>query len=375
MTKISIISALVALLTSITSCQRGKSAQPNIIGDTITSQARLLTIIDCQSHVIVEVQNPWQEDALLQRYALVHRDSSIPENLPTEATLVRVPLTSALVYSSVHAGAFVELGCANAITGIVDAEFYKLPQIVDGVKTGKVIDAGNSMSPSIEKIVELSPQAILTSPFQNAGHGAIDKLGIPIIECADYMEATPLGRAEWIKLLGELLCKRKEAATIYDNVAQSYNSLVALIKGVKERPMVISEMMTDGVWFLPGGKSYMAQIYADAGAYYPWNDNNSTGSLQLDFATVYDKAYNARYWIIKSFEPNFSLADLKAKYPLNEKLEAFKNGGVYVINTVETSFFEDFPFHPDLLLREYITLFHPQLIQGDNSFRYLRQLK
>lgn len=360
---------------AVTGCQVQGGKSDVVEGDTLTTKAQLLTIVDCGSYTFVDVENPWKEGATLQRYALVHRDSVVPENLPSNATLVRVPIASAVVYSSVHAGAFHELGCVNAVTGIVDAEYYKIPEIVEGVEAGTVVDAGNSMAPSVEKIVELSPQAILTSPFQNAGHGAIEKLGVPIIECADYMESTPLGRAEWIKLMGELLCKRKDATDIYNSVVEEYNALAERVKGVKDKPVVISEMMTDGVWFLPGGKSYMAQMYADAGASYPWRDDKSTGSLQFDFSTVYDKAYNADFWLIKSPEPNFSLKDLESKYPLNKKMEAFSNGGVYVINTVETSFFEDFPFHPERLLREYIILFHPEVIDGDKSFSYLRQVK
>lgn len=366
---------LFFVATILVACNGGSSTQGEVEGDTLTMEADLLTIVDCHGYTIVDVENPWKKGALLKRYAIVHRDSVIPEDLPEDAEMVRVPMTSALVYSSVHAGAFQELGCVDAVTGIVDAEYYKIPEIVEGVKEGKVVDVGNSMAPTIEKIVELSPQAILTSPFQNAGHGAIEKLGIPIIECADYMETTPLGRAEWIKLLGELLCKRREATDIYNNVVNEYNALVAKTKDVKENPIVISEMLIDGVWFLPGGASYMAQMFADAGASYPWSDDKSTGSLQLDFSTVYDKAYNADYWIIKSHEPNFSLANLESKYPLNKKFEAFSKGGVYVINTVESSFFEDFPFHPERLLREYIILFHPEVLDGDTSFSYLQQVK
>lgn len=368
-----IVIFLVAII--LVACNGGSSPQCEVEGDTLTVETELLTIVDCHGYAIVDVENPWKEGAILKRYALVHRDSAMPENLPSDATVVRVPINSALVYSSVHAGAFKELGRINAVTGVVDAEYYKIPEIVGGIKEGKVVDAGNSMAPTIEKIVELSPQAILTSPFQNAGHGAIEKIGIPIIECADYMETTPLGRAEWIKLLGELLCKRREAADIYKDVVNEYNNLCENVENVKEKPIVISEMLTDGVWFLPGGHSYMAQMFSDAGAAYPWSDDKSTGSLQLDFSTVYDKAYNADYWIIKSHEQNFSLANLESKYPLNKRFEAFSKGGVYVINTVETSFFEDFPFHPERLLREYIILFHPEVLDGDTSFSYLQQVK
>ena len=361
--------------TMLVACQGATSSQCEVVGDTLTTEAELLTIVDCEGFTVVDVENPWKEGELLKRYAIVHRDGAMSDNLPEDAELVRVPITSALVYSSVHAGAFEELGCIDAVTGVVDAQYYKIPNVIEGLKNGKVVDAGNSMSPTIEKIVELSPEAILASPFQNAGHGAIEKMGIPIVECADYMEATPLGRAEWVKFIGELLCKRAEATEIYNNVVEEYNSLKNKIGNSTKRPMVISEMMTDGVWFMPGGKSYMAQMFADAGANYPWSDNDSKGSLQLDFATVYDKAYNADYWLIKSPEPNFSLANLESKYPLNKKFEAFSNGGVYVINTIESSFFEDFPFHPQHLLREYIILFHPEVIDGDKSLRYFRQVE
>lgn len=366
---------VILAVIMLVACKGGGVSQCEVKGDTLTAEADLLTIVDCKGYIIVDVKNPWKKGARLKQYALVHRDSAMPENLPSDAEVVRVPVNSALVYSSVHAGVFKELECVDAVTGIVDAEYYKIPEIVEGVKMGKVVDAGNSMAPTAEKIVELSPQVILTSPFQNAGHGVIEKLGIPIIECADYMETTPLGRAEWIKLLGELLCKRQEATEIYNSVVKEYNNLAVKAKDVKERPIVISEMLTDGVWFLPGGGSYMAQMFADAGAAYPWGDDKSTGSLQLDFSTVYDRAYNADYWIVKSPESNFSLASLESKYPLNKKFEAFSKGGVYVINTVETTFFEDFPFHPEKLLEEYIMLFHPEVLGGEQTFRYLRQVK
>ncbi|MBR5332688.1 MAG: ABC transporter substrate-binding protein [Muribaculaceae bacterium] len=359
----------------LVACNSGSTTSREVVGDTLTTHAKLLTIVDCGGYTLVDVQNPWKEGALLKRYALVHRDSVKPEGLTTEIEVVRVPINSALVYSSVHAGAFNELGRVDAVTGIVDAEYYKISQIVEGVRNGTVVDAGNSMAPTIEKIVELSPDVILTSPFQNAGHGAIEKLGITIIECADYMETTPLGRAEWIKFFGFLLCKEKEANAIYEDVVNSYSNLCAKVKEVENRPTVISEMLIDGVWFLPGGGSYMAQMYADAGAAYPWSEDSSTGSLQLDFATVYDKAYNADFWIIKSHEPNFTLANLESKYPLNKKFEAFSKGGVYVIKTVETSFFEDFPFHPEKLLKEYIQLFHPEIFDGEQVFKYLQQVK
>lgn len=363
----------VLIFGFLQSCTGSKSSNANISdGDTITNESELLTIIDMDNYTIVDITNPWQKGALLQRFILIDRNNDIYD-VP-KGIIVKTPLKSSLVYSSVHAGAIKEMGAISAVTAVCDAEYYKIPEIAEGLKSGKIIDAGSSMSPSIERILEHQPEAILTSPFQNAGHGAIEQLGIPIIECADYMESTPLGRAEWIKLLGELYGCRDKANKIYSQVCDNYNTLTTKASAIKTRPSVISEMVTDGVWYLPGGRSYMARIFNDAGAHYPWNDDQSTGSLQLDFATVYDRAHNADFWFIKTFNRDLTLDELKSIYPPHSHMNAFSNGGVYSCNTATSSLFEDFPFHPDKLLQDFINIIHPELSQ-DTTTIYYKQVK
>lgn len=364
---------MIFILCCLTSCSTNKSSETNISGgDTITAESELLTIVNFDHYTIVDIKNPWQKDALLQRYILVNRDNDI--NDTPKGIIVKTPLKSSLVYSSVHAGVIKELGAISAVTAVCDAEYFKIPEIADGLNSGKVIDAGSSMSPSIERILEHQPEAILTSPFQNAGHGAIEQLEIPIIECADYMESTPLGRAEWIKLLGELYGCRDKASEIYNQVRNNYNSLASKTSTIETRPIVISEMVTDGVWYLPGGRSYMARIFNDAGAKYPWDDDQSTGSLQLDFAAVYNRAHNADFWFIKTFDRDLTLDELKSIYPLHSHMDAFSNGGVYSCNTATSSLFEDFPFHPDKLLQDFINIIHPELSQEATTI-YYKQVK
>ena len=356
------------------SCSGGSSSDnTSIKGDTLTVEASLLTIVDCQDYTIADIRNPWDTTHLLARYILVDRNTPTPGSLP-KGTIVRVPLVSSVVYSSVHAGVIEEIGASDAITGVCDAQYYKLPSIVDQLQQGKIADCGNSTAPSIERIVELSPEAILTSPFQNAGHGAIEQLHIPIIECADYMETTPLARAEWIKLLGELYGNRTAADSIYTSVANQYRQLAQSVASVSTRPMVISEMLTDGVWYVPGGRSYAAQLFADAGASYPWSDNNSTGSLQLDFSAVYDRAHDADFWLIKTFGNDLTLSELQTANPLNARIKAFANKGVFAANTSTCSLFEDFPFHPERLLHEYINIFHPGVL-SDSTLHYFHRVE
>lgn len=359
---------------SFISCNRGGAEDYTPYGgDTLTCHAQLLTIVEHPKFTIVDIADPWHEAKRLQRYILVNRNNPMPEKYP-KGVVVKVPLQSSVIYSSVHADVAVEIGAAQAITGIADAQYHKTPEIVSAMDNGKIIDVGASMSPSVERIVEMSPEAIFASPYQNAGYGVIEKLGIPIIECADYMEANPLGRAEWIKLFGVLYGKQKVANEIFDNVCDNYNTLVGLTVNIKDRPMVISEMMTNGVWFVPGGRSYMAQLFQDAGADYPWRDDTSNGSLQLTFEVVYDKAHDADYWLIKTFGNDLTLDRLKADYSLHAEMKAFNRGGVYSCNTATTTLFEDFPFHPDLLLQEYINIFHPNLLP-DGKLRYFKNIR
>ena len=152
--------------------------------------ARWLEITPNEGYTTVTVKNPWRQGAVLQTYLLVPHDSDVPTD--AEGVVVRTPLHSVLVYSSVHGGAINELGELQSITGVCDLQYFDMPEIQQGVAEGRIVDAGNSMQPTIEKVVQLHPDAILLSPFQNSGYGALTNLDIPIIECADSMENTPL---------------------------------------------------------------------------------------------------------------------------------------------------------------------------------------
>lgn len=322
----------------------------------------------------VVVRNPWKVGAVLQKYILVNRDEEVPENLP-EGTVVKVPLQRAVVYSSVHAGVIKEIsGSYNCIAGITDREYFNIPEIEERVQQGHVADCGSSMTPTIEKIVEIEPDAIILSPFENAGYGTLTTLGVPIIECADYMETEPLGRAEWIKFFGMLTGCEEKAEEIFAQVEKDYNGLKDKVANVEKRPKIITEMVTNGVWYVPGGNSYMAGMLNDAGADYPWKDTENIGSIQLDFAQVFDKAHDAEFWLVKTFGVDVTKDYMIKSYKLNGEMDAMKNGGLYYCNTAESSLYADFPFHPEVLLRDMAAIFHPELVQ-DYTQKYYIQVK
>ena len=357
-----------AVAVAAMACGNSRNAANGAETDSVITEAKGIAITRCDGYTVVRIANPWQEGQLLQTYVLVPRGKDMPESVP-EGTVVRVPLERAVVYSSVHAGVMKELGCFDAVRGVCDAQYYTMPEVRQGLADGSIADIGNSLSPTIERLVAMKPDAIILSPFQNAGYGVLTNLGVPIIECADYMEHSPMGRAEWIKLFGELLCKCELADSIYLATAERYSKLCELTANVQKRPKVISETVTSGVWYVPGGDSYMAHLFNDAGAFYPWSDNSSAGSLSLDFSQVLDTAQDADYWLIKPGS-TLSYSDFEAQNPLNAKFRAFSERHIFQCNTAETSLFTDFPFHPDVLLSDFVAIFHPELLPGYSTKYY-----
>ena len=337
-------------------CRRNVSETTLTTTDSVITHAELLKLERTPHYTIATIADPWN-GGILHRYVLVPRDSTLPGNLP-EGTVVRTPIERALVYSAVHTAIMRELNAIEAVKGVVDVQFFTDPDIVEDVRGGRLTDCGSSMAPTIERVIDMSPDAIMLSPYQDATYGQITKLNIPIIECADYMETTPLGRAEWVKFYGELTGRRAEADSLFNAVATRYDEIKEASQSAgAKRPMVLTEMVIQGVWNVPGGDSYMARLIADAGGDYPWADDKSKGSLNLDFNQVLAKAHQADVWLIKSFYIH-SLADLKGANALNDRFDAFAAGHVYVCDTNSSRLFERFPFHPEVLLQEYHNIFY-----------------
>lgn len=354
---------------SVTSCGARKTASTDTPQGNIITEASLLRIIPDGKGELVEIMNPWDTTHLLGRYYL-YADSTAP--VPSGATGVHVPLGRSAVFGTVHLGAIGELGALDRVAAVADAQYIGLGDVKNALADGRMIDLGPSMSPSLEKIVALRPDALLLSPFENIGHGVLDNAGLTIIEMADYMEPTPLGRAEWIRLIGRLYGRAAEADSIFSAVKGAYAALAAESSELSPKPRVITEQFSDGYWFVPGGKSYMARLLADAGADYPWADDGSAGSLQLDFSAVLAKGGDADYWLIRTYGEDLTLDGLKERYPLNARFKAYSTGGVYNCNTAVSPLFEEFPFHPERLLADYAAIFAGR---GDSGLRYFHRVE
>lgn len=327
--------------------------------------AENLKLSQAEDYTIARLRNPWDTTKTLHTYILIDKEKTLPPDLP-EGTLVRTPLSKAIVYSSVHCGLLKQIGALQSIGGICDLPYIKLPEIQQGCRQGSIIDAGNGMNPDIEKIIDLHPDAILLSPFENSGgYGRVEKLNIPIIECADYMETSALGRAEWMRFYGLLFGQPQAADSLFAEVEKNYNDLKAMVAPLSFAPSVISELKNGSAWYVPGGKSTSARIYADAGANYVFADDAHSGSVPLAFETVFDKGQDADYWLIKYNQAtDKTYRELKQDFAPYAGFRAFKERRIYGCNTHHIPLYEDYPFHPDWLLKDLIKIFHPTLLEG-----------
>ncbi len=323
----------------------------------------------------VDLRNPWDTLKTLHTYLLVPKDRELPAHLP-EGTVVRTPLRRSVVYSSVHCSLLEKLGAADGIGGVCDLKYINLPAIQDGCRRGSIADCGSGMNPDMEKIIELRPDAILLSPFENSGgYGRIDKLDIPVIECADYMETSALGRAEWIRFYGLLFGVAPAAESLFAEVDSCYARLKFRAALSSVSLSVVSELKSGSAWYVPGGRSTTGRLFGDACGRYAFADDRHSGSIPLAFETVFDKAGDADVWVIKyNRDRDMIYADLKAEYVGYTGFKAFKTRNIYGCNTAKVPFYEETPFRPDYLLADLIQILHPEI--GDlGGLRYFCKLK
>ena len=354
---------IVALVFLLNACHGGKSQATPTEGDTLAlHHAEYLTMIEHTEYTEVQIHSPWNKGKLLQTIKV--------QTSPTPSR--------ALFFTTTHSNLIEELGCIEAIAGICETEYIANPRLLQAITEGKIKSMGSAMIPDRERIVNLNPDIILLSPYENAStYGNLESLDIPIIQCADYMESTALGRAEWIRFYGRLFGKGREADSLFAEIEVQYNKLKILTDSLSEskRPSVLFDTRNGSAWYVPGGRSTMAQLVADAGGHYIFSDNTKSGSVPLAFESVLSRGENADIWFIRynNSQAQITRTDLGKIYQPYTLFKAYIQDNVYGCNTAELVFYEETPFHPERLLRDFIYILHPELLPND-TLRYFHKL-
>ena len=439
--------ATAALLMA--ACQGGKTAAADAeAGDTLEMKyAKLLTIVkhgdgeessDAAEDIDYQyaeaiIANPWKTGTMLHRYILIPKgeegDKTVARlalqrtsGMGCTTDTVRTPVERSAVFIAPHCQLMYELGCQQAIRGVCDLNYINIPDVrkraasAGNASSGNassgnasaqnsIVDCGSSMAPDIERIIALKPEAILVSPFENSGgYGKLDKLHIPLIEAADYMESSPLGRAEWMKFYGMLFGKDKNISTtaageasttaageasttaageasttaagkaseatllascelradsLFAKIEKEYLKLKAEAGKLPKGLSILTERKTGGVWYVPGGQSTIGILLKNANARYIFSDDQHSGSLPMSPEQILAKGKQVDVWAFKYFGgAPLSQVQLLQEYDGYKALAAFSRGNIYQVDTSTVPYFELTSFHPELLLREFIILAH-----------------
>ena len=362
-------------LLSLLSCGGRQTATSTGEGDTVTFRyATQLTVVRYNGYTVATLKNPWKEGMVLHQYVLVPKDEPLPPHLP-KGTVVRTPLERSVIFSTVHCAMLMAFDKQNAIAGVADLKYIKIPWIQEQVREGRMMDVGDGMNPVIEKIIDRHPDALFLSPFENSGgYGKLEEIDIPIVECAEYMETSPLARAEWIRFYGMLFGCERRADSLFQVTDSSYHALKALAQKAADRKRVLVDKVTGSVWYVPGGKSTLGQLMADANGSYPWGDDTHSGSVALPFESVLEKAGDADMWLFRySSDHPITYGELKAEHHGYDQFKAYREQEVYGCNVEQSLFYEESPFRPDWLLNDIIRILHPE-IEGLAPLRYYQKL-
>jgi len=305
-------------------------------------------------------------------FALVCSDATA---IPDGYTAVRVPIQGTICMTALQLSNFTILNALDFVKGITGTKNLFNSDIRQRVNDGRIVKIGMEGEFDTELILAANPDVIFISPFKRGGYDAIKETGITLVPHLGYKELDPLGQAEWIKFVAMFIGKEKVANEIFAGIESRYNSLKAKAQQVEKRPTVFSGEMHYGTWHAVGGKNYLAQIFRDAGADYILNDEETAGE-NLEFERMYALAANADYWrILNSFPGEFSYEALQASEPRNALFKAFKERKVIYCNMKQTPYYETTPVQPDVLLKDLVAIFHPELVEADYQPTYYRLLK
>ncbi len=373
------LSAIVVCLTLLAGCKGGHRTFNAAEGEGRAIEmkyAENLKIEEASDYTLVTIRNPWDTTKTLQRYLLVDRHKELPKSLP-EGIVIKVPVSNALVYSTVHTSIMSELGSIDAIGGICNAEYVNDTTLKQRLQSGRIADCGMNMSPNIERIIKLNPEVVMLSPFEsNDKYAKVGELGIPIIECADHMETTPLGRAEWVRFYGLLFGKRDVSEKMFAQTESRYLELKKLASSATTKPKVILDQRYGQVWNVPAGKSTMGRMIEDAGGTNPFARFEQSGSVPLAPEKVLAEAHDAPIWLVRYYQDSEkSKQELASDAPINSEFKAFKDGDVFGCNTRYFNFFEETAQHPDYLLEDMVMAIHPEIAIPNGKMRYFHKMK
>jgi len=357
------------------SCGKKSSHQSESV--TTNSYAHGFKVETTQSFTKLTVISPWENAGNISyTYYLVPEGKTID----TMKAVITVPVHRVICLSTTHLGFVSVLGDMDKICGISGAKYVSNPVLKERIDKGEVPDVGYDQSLNYEQIVHLKPDVVFAYGVGSEVAGFVNRLkdlGIPVVLNAEYLEQSPLGKAEWIKFMSPFFGKSELGDSIFKAVEANYLRHKKSVENCTHRPVVMTGMPYKDQWWAPGGKAYLATMLKDAGADYLWKDNQSDESFVVSPEQMVVNAEKTDFWIhtgfvtslsgIESFDSRYSnFKPFREKQVFNNDLRMSRDGG--------NDFWESGVVRPDLILEDLIAIFHPEII-GQHQLYYYRKLE
>lgn len=326
----------------------------------------------------VQVNSPWPNAKTPFTYVLINKryKEALKDSLDyfrnTYDALIFTPVDRVIATSTTQIPAFNLLEVSDHLIGFPETDYISSPMIRKRIESGQIKELGTNETLNEELII--ASQADLFIGFgvsgQNKSYSTIAKAGIPVVYNGDWVEETPLGKAEWIKFMGAFFAKQQEADRIFNTVVTEYNNAKKLAANATVQPTVISGSMFKDIWYVPAGESWLAQFFKDANANYLWQDSSGKGSLSLNFETVLLKARTTDYWIGSGQFTSYK--QLEQSNPHYQQFDFFKQRNIYTYalsmgDKGGMLYYELAPTRPDMVLKDIIYILHPNLLPNYNT--------
>ncbi|MGV0625503.1 ABC transporter substrate-binding protein [Mycolicibacter minnesotensis] len=293
-----------------------------------------------------------------------------------QAQQITVPVRSLYSGSTTHLAMITELDQADVVTGVASPAAVVDPQIRSRIDAGQLVGYATAGQINVENVIGAGPDVLVTEGIEEPGYAKLRQAGVPVIADAEWLESTPLGRAEWIKVFAALTGTERRAGGIYAAIRTGYNTLVKQAAATKPVEVLVGTMYS-GSWSMPTAASYSGRLVADAGGFYPWLTEGGAENRQLNFESVYAQAGTAPVWLVTD---NWQrLADAVARDSRYGELAAVRSGQVWSATKAVTPgggnlYWERGTARPDLLLGDLVAILHPELA-GDHVFEFYRQVQ
>lgn len=371
-------SCVLVFLLLISSCRQAPASKKHDSAKTGSAElkyAKGFAIDYYEGYKIVSIYSGIGPTADTTEYVLLAKGAKAPEGY-TKAQLITIPVRSIVAMSSTHVAQADFAGVAGTIVGLGSFKYITSPVVRKNIAAGKVKDVGVDGTMNDEMLISMKPGLVIVMGNPDARFSKYETLtnaGVSVMLNSEWLETTPLGRAEWVKVMAALTNKEEPVSRKFNAIEKEYKRLAQIGRNAKTKPSVISGMPYKGVWNVPDGDSYMARFFKDAGTNYKWSSTKGKGSLALNFETVAPEALKADFWLNAGYVD--SKKDIRAIDARYADFRPFKTGKVFNFNKRlndlgANDYWESGAVSPHLILADLIKILHPELLPGHQLFYY-----